>query len=463
MPGRVAFAPVWKRARLPAAIFVCSAVVYSLFLGGRAFSPSADNHYVHLAHSFLSGQLGVVGNVPPGMNDWACYDTQEHGPCPANQFRFPASQAERYRWYVSFPALPAVLIMPLVAIGGLDVPDRLFWAILAGLGPALLFLLLRTLRERGRSERSLRDDLLLTTLFAFGTVFFFTAVQGTVWFAAHVVAVPLVALFAMWSLDARRPALAGLALALAFMARPTTMFLAPLFVLEAMQASRPTDLPSLDEAASIWRRLAHFLRTTRYRETVRPLALFALPILVVGAVAMWMNAARFENPLEFGHSYLQIFWRPRIEKWGLVNFHYFGKNLAVFVAALPWLSAVPPYLKISRHGLALWVTTPNLLLSLWPKRTSTTLVALYVSVIVVAILDLCYQNSGWVQFGYRFSLDYMIPLFAVMALGGRRFGPGFILLMVFSIAINAFGAVTFDRAWQFYDGDPTQNIIFHPD
>ena len=37
---------------------------------------------------------------------------------------------------------------------------------------------------------------------------------------------------------------------------------------------------------------------------------------------------------------------------------------------VPWLSATSPYIMISRHGLALWVTSPNLLPALWPKRVS---------------------------------------------------------------------------------------------
>ena len=80
-----------------------------------------------------------------------------------------------------------------------------------------------------------------------------------------------------------------------------------------------------------------------------------------------------------------------------------------------------------------------------------------------ALLDLLYQNSGWVQFAYRFSLDYMILLFALLALGGRRFGALFYALVPVAIAINLFGAVTFDRVGRFYDTDSTAQVIFQPD
>jgi hypothetical protein len=178
---------------------------------------------------------------------------------------------------------------------------------------------------------------------------------------------------------------------------------------------------------------------------------------------MWMNAARFDDPFEFGHTYLQIRWRDRIETWGLFSTHYLGRNLAVFLASLPWLSATPPHVKVSLHGLALWFTTPNLLLALWPRRVDALRVGLWLATGAVALLDLLYQNSGWIQFGYRFALDYLPLLFALLALSGRRFGPLFWALAVFAVAVNAFGAATFDRAWRFYDDDPTQLRLFQPD
>jgi hypothetical protein len=453
---------VLRRAAVPAAVYLVTALVYVGVLGPRAWAPSPDNHFVHLAHSWLEGQLHVVGNQPPGTNDWACFDTEAQDRCPANVYRFPEKQKDRYRWYVSFPPFPAAVILPAVAVAGVDLYDRLFWALLAGLAPAFLFVLLRFLSESGRSGRGLRDNLLLTGLFAFGTVFFFVAVQGTVWFAAHVVASVLLPLFVLWSLDARRPAPAGLVLGLLFLTRPTTALLASLFGVEALRASRAESAG--DANGHAWyRRLIAWLAGVRWGRALGLVARFSVPVLILGGLAMWHNAERFGDPFEFGHSFLQIRWRPRIEKWGLFNYHYLGRNLAVFLASLPWLMASEPHVQVSRHGLALWFTTPNLLLVLWPRRVSATMVGLYVAVVLVAMVNLLYQNTGWVQFGQRFALDYMVLLIALLALGGRRFAAGFWLLAAFAVAVNTFGALTFDRSPNYYDADATQQRIFHPD
>jgi hypothetical protein len=80
-----------------------------------------------------------------------------------------------------------------------------------------------------------------------------------------------------------------------------------------------------------------------------------------------------------------------------------------------------------------------------------------------ALLDLCYQNSGWIQFGHRFSLDYAAVLIVLLALGGRRFGRGFHALVIAGVVVNLFGALTFDRMPAFYHRDLSQRTIFQPD
>jgi hypothetical protein len=430
-----------RRAVLPLAIYVVCAAVYLLLLGARRDGPTPDNHYVHLANSFLHGELGVVGNSPPGTNDWALYQG---------------------KWFVSFPPFPALVILPVVAIWGLATRDAVFWALIAAWAPALLFVYLRFLSERGDSTRGTRDNLVLTTLFAFGSVFFFVAVQGTVWFAAQVVASCLLMLFLLAATDARWPMVAGFALGALHACRPEVAIAGLFFMVEALAKNRRVearDDPEAHPLVRAWRWLlgADFARVLKVHLQL------AVPLLAMIGLQLWFNYARFDDPLSYGHEYLQIRWRPRIESWGLFNYHYFPKNLAVFVASLPWIEERTPFVKVSLHGLALWFTTPGLLWTLWPRVVTVRMVGLWLAVIPIALMDLAYQNSGWIQFGYRFALDYMPFLIVLLALGRRRFGPGFHALLACALAINLFGAITFDRMWRFYDNDGSQNRLFQPD
>src|SRR5690606_12622869 len=130
--------------------------------------PSENNHFVHLAESWLNGQLSQLGDRPPGYNDWACYDVELESSCRSDAFSRPR---DSQRWYVSFPPFPAAVILPAVAIFGKDFSDPLFWAIFAGLAPALLYSLLRRLREEDVSPRSRKEELALVAVFAFGSVY----------------------------------------------------------------------------------------------------------------------------------------------------------------------------------------------------------------------------------------------------------------------------------------------------
>jgi hypothetical protein len=278
----------------------------------------------------------------------------------------------------------------------------------------VLFLSLDKLSRARRSRLGEGENIALALLFAFGTVFWFSSVQGTVWFAAHTVGVALAALYIYASIDAAHPILAGLALALGFATRTPLGFAFPLFVFEAYRRACREDAP---EDASFAPRLGRAdLRTLLDR-----LAFFAAPAALVLAVLLWHNRARFGDPFEFGHRYLAIGWRARIDRWGLFSYHYLGRNLAVIVhqPALHEASPKRPFRStptVSRSGSR----RPSTRGPSGREKRARAVAALAVTALFVALPSLLYQNSGWIQFGYRFSNDFAPLLFAMIALGGRR-------------------------------------------
>jgi drug/metabolite transporter (DMT)-like permease len=117
------------------------------------------------------------------------------------------------------------------------------------------------------------------------------------------------------------------------------------------------------------------------------------------------------------------------------------------------VSAQPPYVRISGHGLAMWITTPALLLLAAARPRSPFQYALWITAASVGIWTLFYQNTGWFQFGFRFSLDYIVFLLLLLAVDTRPLTRFAQVLIVAAIVINLFGAVTFNRYPQFYRVD----------
>ncbi len=449
-----------RRVLFAALLYVACTVAYAAAAGPqRLVEHTQYNHYALLADAWLHGRWDIAGGPPAYAqnNDFVAFDGKT---------------------YISFPPLPAMLMLPLVKLSGgaENFRDGQFVIWLAGLAPAILFLVLEKLRRTGRAQRSERENLVLAALFGFGTVYFFTAVEGTVWFAAMVVATGVSAAYALFALDAERPLLAGLMIGLAYLSRPPVVLSALLFALEAVRASAAGGLPT----GGSWRqRLRVTIERLDARALLRRYALFSAPIVASFALVAWMNFARYHraSPLYFDHELLTVAWRTRMGKWGMINYHFLPKNLGIALTSLPWLSprgesaAFGAPFKINEHGLALWFTTPLYLWLLWPKRFDGQPDRrwLYVVVLLAAALpatmDLLYQNSGWRQFGYRFSNDYAVLLFVALALAERPMRKAFVVAATWSVAWNLFGAATFDKGVfdRFYFRDGSQTIVYQPD
>jgi hypothetical protein len=446
------------RYRWPLAAFTLAFVALALVSGGRIKHRSTDPHFVVQAAAWLHGHVDIP-SWPAGADDPAKVEevTLDDGRVVQGRrivshatFRVAGSGEEislahvtgtrREIFYNSFPPFPSVLLLPQAAISGERANDVLLTVLLAAAVPAVFLLLGARLREAGLSTRTPADDAWYAALLTFGTVFFFSAVQGRVWFTAHVVGVLVCALYALFSIEARRPILAGLMLGFAFITRAPMLFMFPLFLSEAWRMR--------GDGVDAWKRAA------------RQVVLFGAPVVVIGLAAAWYNHVRFHEWTEFGHSYLAVRQQAQIERYGLFNLHYLGRNLAVAFTLLPDVTARAPYWTISGHGLAMWFTTPALLYVLWPRDKGPLHRALWLTVAFVAIPSLLYQNSGWVQFGYRFSLDYMLFLVLLLVVGGRPLTHLARGLIVVGILVNLIGAITFVRSPQHYRMDnATYNTV----
>jgi hypothetical protein len=443
---------------LGALVYVVTTAVFAAFAGReRLTEHTAYNHYALLADAWLHHRQDLANGPPPYTmnNDFAEHDGKT---------------------YISFPPFPAVLMVPFVALAGSpeNFRDGQFVIWLSGIAPAGLFLVLEKLRRTGRSPRTERQNIVLSLLFAFGTVYFFTAVEGTVWFAALVVAAALSTVYMLAALDAERPVLAGSMMACAYLTRPPMLAMSLLFAMEALRVSRRKEAEA--GASKTLRRVVDGLDIAAL---ARRYVYFAVPVVLAFGVLTWMNWTRYHRatPVPIGHEFLTVAWRARIQKWGLFGYHYLAKNLGVALTSLPWLpskdgaSQLGSAFKINEHGLALWFTTPLYFWLLWPKRfegepdRKWLYVVLALSAALPAAMELLYQNSGWRQFGYRFSNDYVVLLFAMLAVGARPMRGLFAAAAVWSVAWNAFGAATFDKAQfdRFYYRDGSQTVVYQPD
>lgn len=454
------------RYRAHLALFALSLAVFAAIAGDRLRRASPDPHFALQATAWLNGRLDIP-SYPAGADDPAKVEEVKLDDGSVRRGRriprlkifrayggeeLPLTRVKetvRTLLFVSFPPFPAVLMLPQAKIHGERANDVAFTVILAAFVPPIFLLVLGRLRHEGHSPRTPGEDVWITLALTFGTVFFFCAVQGRVWYTAHIVGVLLATIYAWAAIGAARPLAAGVALALAFVTRTPMLFMAPLFLFEAWRTSGGVG--------------ALTVPGPERRRLVRRVLTFGTPILVVGLLAAWHNHARFGEWAEFGHNYLAVRQQAQIEVHGLLSPFYLARNLAVAFTLLPTILPKSPWLSISGHGLAIWFTSPFLVLLLWPRAKGPLHRPLWITVACVAAFSLAYQNSGWVQFGYRFLLDYAVFLLMLLAIGGRPLTRPTKALIVIAIAVNLFGAITFNRANKLYrfDNATYSTVVAH--
>jgi hypothetical protein len=439
-----------RKLLIALAIYAVCTTIFAWVAGPRLEIHTMNNHFAIQAEVWRAGRWYLTEEDIAGRhrrhevdmgNDWAIVKHVD-----------PQTGKTENRYFNSFPVFPAVLMYPFVAMAGsaLMFRDALFVVGVAGIGPALLFLALERLREQGRSERSPSENAFLSLAFAFCTVFFFTAVQGTVWFAAHVVGVGLLCGYILTSLHAEKLwacLLAGVLVGCGWHTRPPFILGVALFAFEAARVSLKGELIAegsvRERVRDAWSKLDKRAVMIRY-------VLFAAPILAAIGVMLAINKARFGNPFEFGHTLLNVVWMERVKRWGLFSYHYMSRNMTCAFTLLPIINpeTAPAHVgrvQFSGNGVALWVTTPLYFWLIWPRVKSALHWALWAAALPIIVQDLMYQNSGWLQFGYRFSNDYAPYLFVLLAVGGRKFGVMFKAAAAWALAINTFGAVSFQR------------------
>jgi len=430
--------------------------VLAVLAGPALLRPSRNNHFAHMAQGWLDGRLELAGN-PPGYprahDDWgrvwtltlADGETLRGYPCRtaaceqrrrqdgvdtwwrstggALELRRGDIVRRESRWYVTFPPGPALLFLPGVALWGLGFLDVLFTALAAALIPALLVRLL----ERVRGPGHLREHLWAAVAWTLASPACFVAAHGSVWFTAQILGALFLVLHLGAAWDARQPLRAGLWLGLAAACRISIGFALPFFLLEWWRTGR------------------------------RPAALlrFLAPLAAIGAAMAALNWLRFDDPLEFGHRYLDIRWQTRIQTFGMFSPHYLWRNLQCMLWLAPQLVTAAPYLRWSVHGMGLLLGSPWLLLILRARQRFPQRAALWLAALAVMAPALLYQNSGQRQFSYRFALDFLPILLVLLVVGGGARSRWFPALVIISAILQLHGAWLFDR-------DPARLFVADP-
>jgi len=342
------------------------------------------HHHVHMAKAFLAGRVYLTG-VPAHYHDLIHHDGKAYAP---------------------FQPLPAVLLMPLVAVWGDAVHPGRLGQIAAALGVAIFVAAL------GRLGRPRPVRLFVGLAFGLGSVLWSATAIGSTWFIAHVV-VSLALALLMWELAGpARGWVAGVWLACAFLSRATLV----------------SAIPAV--AALLWLR----------QGAARGLLGFSIATTAGLAVLLGYNVLRFGDPLQFGYGMVSMALpsAQTVERTGLFASSYVLQHLHTMLFRAPELVTAWPFLRPDPAGMALIFTSPVIVRLVSGSAGRAWLWASPIPLIVGPVL--VYFSTGWVQFGYRYSLDWWPFLLVVLAFAlDERPRASDVALLAASIGMNWLG------------------------
>lgn len=311
-------------------------------------------------------------------------------------------------WYVPNPPMPAILLMPFVALFGITGVNMTVVSALVGAANVLLMIfVLRAAIAAGFFH--LTDDAIfwLAATFAIGTNHLWLVTLGQMWFVSQLTTVFFVGLACLAALRAWSPWLTGLFLGCAMLSRPNVFPIA--FFLAGTEAYR-IQRQNVNGAGSFdWRRLVFW--------SVQA----AIPVVAAGALSLFYNWLRFGDWFDFG--YVAINGAPfileAVQTYGMFHPHFLSANLRTMIFTLPRIGLANggAILRPGIGGYSIFVMTPPILYVFRRPKKTLWLAGAWLSIGVSLILLLLYHNTGAEQIGYRYLMDFVFPLFILIANG----------------------------------------------
>ena len=456
------------RDRFPALLVGLGLVAFAGLVYWTTAPDRYYNHFVWQALAFLDGR--AVIEYPVGPIDGTPGNAFFQDVMP---FRGPNGEATGYG-LLPFPPLPAIVLMPFVAIWGVATDQRVLSVTFGAIDVGLAWWVLGRLPIRGPVR------LAATIFFAFGTVFWYAAQLGTTWYLAHVVALAPALLAVGIALSAdpdaaaddhevpesplddaldairdrkplldRRQVLAGLLFGLACTARLTIAFGVPFFLFVGGGGSwlRRAVSAGVGAAIPIGALLAYTYITTGHLvspayEYLYQLEAYGWPGL--NYHAEWAIEDLRYVPQNIG---IMLFSTPILLPSEVPSAIGFGSPVCVTTQIRALFDLDCPLALPRDVGMSVLISSPAYLLAvpvLASFRRSRLVAGCALAVLAIAVVNLMHFSQGWVQIGYRFSNDLVMFALPLVALGMARRGPVGLLtagLVLVSIAVN-FWAVT---------------------
>ena len=323
------------------------------------------------------------------------------------------------KYFVSFPPLPSVILLPFIIAFGNSIPANLISFFFFAMEFVVIYKIISYYKNNELSA------LLLATGFTLGTNLLSLCIDSGVWFFAQIIN-NFLCILAVYFFLKRKKALVYLFLALAVGCRPFSAIYMIMFFIYYL----------ITEKEILPRRIVNNLRAV-------------IPAMLVAVIYMIYNYIRFDNILEFGHNYLPEFVNAQN---GQFSIHYLLNNAKQlffnsvnidkelnlsFSMPFSFFIANPVIIMYVYHIIKNFIKTRKVELF-----RLMILITVFINIIIICL----HRTLGAWQFGARYTCDILPFVFLgfIYCKNGNReikLDKFEIVCIIFGIIINIFGSI----------------------
>lgn len=328
------------------------------------------------------------------------------------------------KYYVSFPPFPSLVLLPFAAVWGANTPDH--WI---SLGFSIIGIIYAIRLYRAITGTYEMAEQYVLFLFL-GNGYLFIALQGGwVWYMAQTMCFTF-SLMSLFHAANKHIGRAFAYLACAFGCRPMVVAYIPLILMLGTEKA----------SVKTWIRKGYRL----------------IPACMIIGFYLMLNAARFDNPFEFGHTHLPEFVRSTEGQFSL---NYATKNFNQLFR-LPQTGGEHGMLIYDTYDcMAFWLIDPIIvsfmvtwLYALTRKRKACglNLIIVPATICVHLMIVCCHKTMGGYQFGNRYIVDMLPYVFYGLITYKQGVGKAEWLnnpLFALGFSINLIGTVSTYNHW----------------